>query len=623
VGTPSAGAWERLRRGWRRARGRLRAADLELVYSERYQIDLPGVDARRGERILAALDAAGLLRPGALHRAQPAPFRDLRRVHGDAYLDSLSRPASLLPIFGLELPEYAVERALEGQRAMAGGTQLASRLALASGRFAANLGGGLHHAFAGRGERFCIFNDVAVAVAGLRAGGFGGSILVIDLDLHDDDGTRTIFAQDPTVHTFSIHNRTTGAVRAVAATAIELGSGVDDRTYLDAIGAHLPAAFAAARPELGYYLAGSDPAADDAIGDWRISAAGMLRRDRLVVELARRPERRLPVVVLLAGGYGQHAWRYSARFLSTLWPGGLAVEPPTTAEVTLTRYRRLFRELRPGEAHESAGRRRRREDRGGPDWELGAEDLQANLGGPQRPQRLLGACSCQELELQLERAGLLERLRQMGFPQPTVELDLGHPGGETVRLFGAPDRGELLGELRLRIDRRSAPGLALLRIEWLLLQNPREPFLPARPRLPGQEHPGLGILRDVISLLLVACERLQLDGVLWVPAHYHTAGQGRRTSRFLDPADEGTFRALERAVAGMPLPDAAFAVEQGRVVDAATGEPFAWHPMPVVVPASEALRRQLDGEDYRQQAAAAETDFRVVPATPGVTRRSN
>lgn len=620
MGAPSARAWERLRRGWRRARGRLRAADLELVYSDRYQIDLPGGDARRGERILAALDAAGLLRPGTLHRAQPAPFRDLRRVHGDAYLDSLSRPESLLQIFGLELPEYAVERALEGQRAMVGGTQLASRLALASGQFAANLGGGLHHAFAGRGERFCIFNDVAVAVAGLRAGGFGGSILVIDLDLHDDDGTRTIFAQDPTVHTFSIHNRTTGAVRAVAATAIELGSGVDDRTYLDAIGAHLPAAFATARPELVYYLAGSDPAADDAIGDWRISAAGMLRRDRLVVELARRPERRLPVVVLLAGGYGQHAWRYSARFLSTLRPGGLAVEPPTTAEATLTRYRRLFREARLEETHESAGRRR--EAQGGPDWELGAEDLQANLGGPQRPHRLLGACSCQELELQLERAGLLERLRQMGFPQPAAELDIGHPGGETVRLFGAPDRRELLGELRLRIDRRSAPGLALLRIEWLLLQNPREPFLPARPRLPGQEHPGLGILRDVIALLLVACERLQLDGVLWVPAHYHTAGQGRRTSRFLDPADEGTFRALERAVAGMPLPDAAFAVEQGRVVDAATGAPFVWHPMPVVVPASQSLRKQLDGQDYEQKAAAAESILRVVPATPGVTPRS-
>src|SRR5258708_17795986 len=220
---------------------------------------------------------------------------------------------------------------------MVGGTELASRLALASGRIAGNLGGGLHHAFADRGERFCIFNDVAVAVAELRAGGFGGSVLVVDLDLHDDDGTRTIFAQDPTVHTFSIHNHTTGAVRAVAATAIELGDGVDDRAYLDAIGAHLPAAFAAARPELVYYLAGCDPAADDGIGNWRISAAGMLRRDRLVIGLARRPERRLPVVILLAGGYGQHASRYSARLFSTLPDGAQVVEPPTPAQVTFTR----------------------------------------------------------------------------------------------------------------------------------------------------------------------------------------------------------------------------------------------------------------------------------------------
>jgi hypothetical protein len=193
----------------------------------------------------------------------------------------------------------------------------------------------------------------------------------------------------------------------------------------------------------------------------------------------------------------------------------------------------------------------------------------------------------------------------MGFPQPTVVFDLDHPGGETVRLYATPDRRELLAELRLRVDRRSAPGLALLRIEWLLLQNPRTTFTPARARLPGQEHPGLGILRDVIALLLVACERLQLDGVLWVPAHYHTAAQGRRTSRFLDPADEGVFRALEHAVAGMPLPAAAFAVEQGQVRDAATGEPFVWHAMPVVVAASPRLTQQLEGEAYRVQATAA------------------
>jgi acetoin utilization deacetylase AcuC-like enzyme len=610
---------QRLRRGGRRLDRWLRGTYLELVYSERYQLELPGNDPRRGERILSALDGAGLLDPRAVHRAPLAPFRELRRVHGDAYLDSLVRSDALLQVFGLELPDYAVERAMAGQRAMVGGTQLASRLALASGRLAANLGGGLHHAFAGKGERFCIFNDVAVAIAGLRAEGFAAPILVVDLDLHDDDGTRSIFAEDPTVHTFSVHNRTTSEVRAVAATAIELGSEVDDDAYLGILGERLPQMFAAARPELVYYLAGCDPAADDAIGDWKISAAGMLRRDRLVIDLARRRERPVPVVIVLAGGYGQEAWRYTARFFSSLRPGGRALEPPTTAAVTLTRYRQLAGELRAGERRpEQEAERRRRPGRrrhspGEADWELSFEDLLPNLGGPQRPQRLLGACSRQQVELTLERAGLLERFRQLGFPNPAVTLDLEHPGGEAVRIHGDPDSGDLLAELRLRIDRNTAPGLALLRIEWLLLQNPREAFTPARPRLPGQEHPGLGMLRDVIALLIVACERLQLDGVLWVPAHYHTAAQGRRTSRFLHPADEGLFRALEPVLAGLPLPAAAFAVERGQVLDGATGTPLVWHPMQVVVPASDRLRQQLEADEYRRQAdaAAAAHDFRL------------
>jgi acetoin utilization deacetylase AcuC-like enzyme len=643
----------------RRLAGWLLGPALDVVYSERYALDLPGIDAQRGERILVALDTAGLLRRHAVHRAEAASFRDLRRIHGDAYLDSLADPAALLPVFGMELPDYAIERALEGQRAMVGGTMLAAELALASGWIAANLGGGLHHAFADRGERFCILNDVAVAIAGLRAAGYVEPILVVDLDLHDDDGTRSIFAHDRTVYTFSLHNRTTCEITAEAATAIELGEGVGDRVYLEAIDAHLPGVFSRFKPALVFYLAGCDPAADDTLGNWRISAAGMLRRDRMVIELARRPERRLPVVIVLAGGYGQRAWRYSARFLSTLRRGGRPVEPPTTNEVTLTRYRRLARQLfgrgpralpaaapavgsgrpaaalglapagapparasatmpEPGASGASgasaasmaaAAQATTASDgtrsAAVPDWELSEEDLLPSLQGPHRPRRLLGFFTRAQLELTLERVGLLERLRQLGFPHPTVEIDLEHPGGETVRVHGDHARTLLLAELRLRIDRRTEPGLALLRIEWLLLQNPLAPFTPARPRLPGQEHPGLGLLRDTLAMLVVLCEQLQLDGLLWVPGHFHTAVQGRRTGAFLDPADEGLFRSLEKAVAGLPLPAADHAVESGQVVDAASGEAFAWHPMPVVVPVSERLRQRIGGGDYERAAAGA------------------
>jgi acetoin utilization deacetylase AcuC-like enzyme len=627
---------QELRRGRGRLAARLWAPYLAVVYSDRYQVDLPGTDSQRGERVLAALAGAGLLRRRALHRAEPASFRELRRIHTDDYLDSLTRPGALLQIFGLELPDYAAERALEAQRAMAGGTLLASRLALASGKLAANLGGGLHHAFAARGERFCIVNDVCVAIAALRAAGFVEPILIVDLDLHDGDGTRSIFAHDRSVHCFSIHNRTNsdvpghdpreapprppppaaspaGPAEAPSDTTIELGDGVTDPLYLDTLAAHLPPVFARVKPGLVYYLAGCDLAADDALGNWQISAAGMLRRDRMVIDLARRPDRRAPLVVLLAGGYGQSSWRYSARFLSSLRLGGRPVEPPSTNAVTLTRYRRLDREIfgaTRGASNPPAATQA--------DWSLGEEDLLPDLQGPHRPRRLLGAFTAQQLELTLERAGLLERLRQLGYALPAVTLDLDHPAGETVQVYGDPGRHDLLVETRLRIDRRTVPDMALLRIEWLLLQNPRETFTPLRPRLPGQDHPGLGMLRDTIAMLLVACERLQLDGVLWVPAHYPAAVQGRGAGRFLHPADEGLFRALARPLAGLPLHLAATLVSQGWIEDVATGEPFVWRPMPTVVAVSERLRSALDAGEYEHQAAAAAARHRFAlrPGAP-------
>jgi acetoin utilization deacetylase AcuC-like enzyme len=592
---------------WRQ--GRRRLADLaglagrrsvQLVYGRRYQVDLPGVayDFQRGERILAFLDAAGLLDLDAVHTAEPIPFRYLRRVHTDDYLDSLTRPDALLPVVGLHLSEELAERVLEAQRTMAGGTLTAFRLALASRQIAVTLGGGLHHAFAAKGERFCVYNDVATAIAELRAHGNAARILIVDLDVHDGDGTRSIFAADPTVHTFSIHNYTSPGIEAEEATAIELGAGVEDAAYLESLRSSLPPLVERFDPELVVYLAGCDPAADDQIGDWKITPEAMLERDRFVLSCVRAGSRKPPLVVALAGGYGLNSWRYSARFLSTLLNRGRPVEPPSTEELLLTRYRSLARGF---EEHELTGEPQ------SDDWGLSAEDIASALGGPRRPRRLLGFYSCPGLELTLERAGLLERVRNLGFDHPRLELDLDNPAGDTVRLYGDPGRRELLIETRLRVDRRALPGMALLRVEWLLLQNPRGHFTPEHPRLPGQTHPGLGMLHDLIALFILACDRLQLDGLLFVPSHYHVAVQGRKTMRFLNPADEGLYRALEPALQGLSLGAAANALAAGRVID--TGDPgkeapFTWEPVPMTYPVSERLREQVTGEEYERQAAA-------------------
>jgi hypothetical protein len=478
---------------------------------------------------------------------------------------------------------------------MAGGTFAATRLALDSQGVAVNLGGGLHHAFANRGERFCVYNDVAAAIAELRSRGIRCRVLVVDLDLHDGDGTRSIFAGDPSVHTFSIHNHTT-AMEAAASTVVELGDGVGDEIYLEAVRSRLPPVFERFQPELVFYLAGVDPAADDQIGDWKITAGALLERDRFVLACARGGHRKLPLAIVLAGGYGLNAWRYSARFLSSLLNRGKAVEPPGTEEFMLSRYRLMASAL---DVHELTGEPPQ------DDWGLSAEDVEGALRGPHRPRRLLGFYSLQGLELALERAGLLDRIRNLGFERPVLEMDLDNPTGDTVRLYGDPWKRELLVEVRLRVDRGTVDGMALLRIEWLLLQNPRGQFTAERPRLPGQEHPGLGVLHDIVALLVLICDRLQLDGLLFVPAHYHTAAHGRKMMRFLDPAAEGLLRALQEPLRGLSLAAAAAAVEGGRVVDAATGRPFTWQPVPMVFPVSERLRALVQGEDYERTMAAA------------------
>lgn len=597
MGSPSAiERW--LRRGRRRLFIRPKVG---FVYSRRYQLELPGVtyDSRRGERILTFLDSTGLLGKRAVHRPEPATFRHLRRVHTDEYLDSLGNPASLTPAVGFQLDEDSADRILETQRLMAGGTILASRLALAQGT-GINLGGGLHHAFASRGERFCVFNDVAVAIAELRASGFQGRILVIDLDLHDGDGTRSLFAEDATVHTFSIHNQTNGATDAVEATLVELPGPVEDAEYLEAVKTRLPPVLEAFRPELVFYLAGCDPASDDQIGNWKISAAGMLERDRFVVSRVREGVRSLPLAIVLGGGYGMNAWRYSARFFSTLLNRGKAVEPPTTEEITLLRYRQLAREIAP---HELTG-----EPAEG-DWGLTADDILPGMAAAHRPRKLLGYYTLQGLELTLERAGLLDRIRGMGYEQPRVELELDNPAGDTFRLYGDAARTELLLECRVRIDRATVPDAALLRIEWLLMQNPRARFTAQRPRLPGQKHPGLGMLQDVLALFIVTCDRRGLDGLLFVPAHYHTACQGRKYLRLLNPADEAFMRALEKALAGVPLPEATHAVAQKRVVNRRTGSFVSWRSMPMVFPVTERLKEKISGEEFEKQVAEAEEEL--------------
>ena len=590
--------WRRLARRWRDPRA-------HLVFSPEYAQAISNVpsDPLRGELILAFLAYEGLLRPDQVHTPLPISVRALRTVHTDAYLESLVHPASLGRVLGLPVDARQHDRVLHLQRLMVGGTRLALRLATKDRRTAIHLGGGLHHAHADRGQGFCVFNDIAVGIAELRRDGFTGRILVVDLDLHDGDGTRALFARDAGVHTFSIANRLWDEPDAVESTALALGHEIGDEEYLETIERELPQVFREFPPELVVYLAGCDPAHDDTLGDWRVSAEGMMRRDRFVARAVDQLDG-VPMVVLLSGGYGGGAWKYSARFFSWLL-SGCAIEPPSTERMTLERYRHLREVL------ESTGLMNADVDLD--DWGLSEEDVMPGFAS--RPERFLDFYSAHQIEVILERSGLFDRLRSMGF-RPILRLDLDNPSGHTLSILDGRRR-EPVAELRARRDRRALPGFEMLRIEWLLLQNPRGRFSPDRPPLPGQRYPGLGMLRDSMALMMLVCERLRLDGILFVPSHFHLAGQARRTLAFADPSQQGRFESLVEALRSLPLAEGTKAVEEGRVIDEITGGVYAWEPSEMVLPVSSELRARIRGEEYERAVEEAREGCSFRLSDPG------
>jgi acetoin utilization deacetylase AcuC-like enzyme len=611
------GPFRALARAARRSFYRLRARRIPVVYDARYQRGVFGVpmDPLRSEKVLGALREAGLLRGDLLSEPRPASLQNLLRVHTPEYLQAVQEPEALGRILGVEVPPAEVEGTLDLLRLMVGGTIQATRLAVRTGGIAVHLGGGFHHATPDAGLGFCVFNDVAVAVRRLRGRGFEEPVLIVDLDLHDGNGTRRIFADDPTVHTFSIHNDHWGDTEAVASTSIALGPGVGDARFLETLREALPRVFEAVKPGLVVYVAGTDPAEDDSIGNWRLSAEGILERDRFVTSLARPEGRPCPTVVVLAGGYGRHSWRYSARYV--LWlASGRSIEPADEEVLALRRFRRLRHDLRAAETIDD-----------GLAFTLCEEDLVGLVPGSARPSRFLGFFSRHGVELVLERAGVLPQVRARGFRTLRVELDTREGYGHTLRILSEDAPGKLLVELRADRSRSAIPGMEVISLEWLLLQNPRESFSAKRPRLPGQQHPGLGLLRDFMGWLVVVCETHQLDGVYFVAAHYHVAMQSRRLVRPLLPEDEARLEAMAKALSGVPLPEATSLVEEGRLAEEKTGRPLEWRPVPTVLPVSERLRALVSGLDYEEAVAVAAPRFacRVVPrfaAAPGAQPRA-
>jgi len=259
----------------------------------RFPLDKYGLLA---ERVVAD----GLVAPSELHEAEPVEWAALAAVHDCGLLSRIREGClTVREQRGLGLPwsRELVERA----RRSVGGTIAAARHAL-DHRVALNLGGGTHHAGRDFARGYCLFNDVAVALAALRRDGLADRALVVDCDVHQGDGTAQILAEDPRAFTLSLHGARNYPFERIASDLdVDIASGTGDERYLRALDEALDFALARARPDFAFYLAGADPWKGDRLGRLALTKQGLRMRDELALD--RLIGSGAAVCVVLAGGY--------------------------------------------------------------------------------------------------------------------------------------------------------------------------------------------------------------------------------------------------------------------------------------------------------------------------------
>lgn len=275
---------------------------MRVFYSPYYYADIGAghvFPIRKFELARDRLIREGTLRSEQVVAPRPLSVEEALLVHTEDYIMRLragALTAREVRRLGLPWSKSLVRRSFYAS----GGTLAAARWALEYG-VGSNLAGGTHHAFPDRGEGFCVLNDVAIAIRVLLGEGQVKRAAVIDCDVHQGNGTASIFADDQRVFTFSMHGAKNYPLFKERSTLdVELPDGTGDEDYLRTLAEHLPAIFAD-RPDIVFYLAGADPFVNDKLGRLALTLSGLRARDELVLKECRR--RKVPVVTALSGGY--------------------------------------------------------------------------------------------------------------------------------------------------------------------------------------------------------------------------------------------------------------------------------------------------------------------------------
>jgi acetoin utilization deacetylase AcuC-like enzyme len=277
--------------------------DLPLVYHPQYSVPLPSTHRFPMAKFRMLYDRLlkdGIATPEQFHAPDRAPQDWIESVHDatyvSAYCDGTLDPKALRRIGLPWSPELAHRTCIA-----VGGTILTAKLALRSG-LACNTAGGTHHAFPSYGSGFCIFNDLAIASRILQRSGLAQKILIIDLDVHQGDGTAWIFKDDSSVFTFSMHCEINfPGTKQQSDLDVGLPNGLDDDAYLQTLDRYLPDLLSQVKPDLVLYDAGVDPHVGDRLGKLALTDRGLYRRDMQVMSACLSAG--YPIATVIGGGY--------------------------------------------------------------------------------------------------------------------------------------------------------------------------------------------------------------------------------------------------------------------------------------------------------------------------------
>ena len=295
---------------------------VSLVYSAGYTINLGGLekqhpfDIAKYDKIHQQLLADGIIDAGVTLKPSPLEDDDLLLVHTADYLKRLKVRVNIAKYLEAELllalPLSLEKHVLQPFRLASGGTLLAARHSLESG-IGINLGGGYHHAKPDIGEGFCVYADVPVAIRKLQNEGLIEKALVIDVDVHQGNGTALCLADDDTTFTFSMHQGDIYPIpKEVSDLDIELEAGDGDAQFIATMEQHLGDVFECANADICFIVGGCDPLEGDPLASLKMTHEGIKNRDAIIIENC--VKRKIPVVLTLSGGYSQDAWQ--AQYLS-------------------------------------------------------------------------------------------------------------------------------------------------------------------------------------------------------------------------------------------------------------------------------------------------------------------